>query len=542
MAVQALYTKWRPMSFPEVVGQQHVTYTLQNALRGNRVGHAYLLSGPRGTGKTSMARLLAKAVNCLSEDVSNKPCNECLHCKAVNEGRFLDLIEIDAASHTGVDDVRELRDRIAFAPNEGQYKVYIIDEVHRFSGAAFDALLKTIEEPPAHAIFILATTEIHKVPQTIKSRCQRFDFHRLSLVEIVEQLARILEHEGVHAEDLALELVARQATGSMRDAISLLDQLLAEPEQVLTLELAQAVLGIADEQSVHDLTDAILNGDAGTGLEVINHAINNGADARQLANQIIQHLRRIMLVQTGGANMVETEIMPAALEVVITQSQHFARRGLLEAIKQFKEAAADRGTGWQPQLPLELALVGSIDALHAAPPQAYAPPVPHQAQQSTGLAPQHELPSSAAAAPSPEQEVRSTEPAVISSAEVNSRWREVLSATRQIDSTGMIQALLRSGRLVGVEGDFVVLQMTGDVLCAKIEDDANREVIETALQYVFNIPLKVRCRVQNSAEPQAKASKQHDPLANDSVVSFAVNELGGVVSNVEEEEESDISE
>src|SRR5690606_21164752 len=218
MASQALYSKWRPMAFEDVVGQEHVTYTLRNALASGRLGHAYLFSGPRGTGKTTLARLRAKAANCQYPDPAARPCNTCDHCLAVNEGRYLDLIEIDAASHTSVDDVRELRDRIAFAPNEGQYKVYIVDEVHRVSGAAFDALLKTIEEPPAHAIFVLATTEIHKVPQTILSRCQRFDFRRIPLHQIVERLAMILEYEGIMAEQAALELVARQATGSLRDA------------------------------------------------------------------------------------------------------------------------------------------------------------------------------------------------------------------------------------------------------------------------------------------------------------------------------------
>src|SRR5690606_37656229 len=227
---QALYLKWRPQTFEGVIGQQHITRTLQNALRQERVRHAYLFSGPRGTGKTSTARLLAKAVNCQGEDPARRPCNECPHCVAVNEGRYLDLIEIDAASHTGVDDVRDLRDKIAFAPNEGRFKVYIIDEVHRFSGAAFDALLKTLEEPPPHAIFVLATTEIAKVPATIKSRCLMFEFRRVSLAEVVDRLARIAESENVSIDPSALELIAREGTGSVRDSISLLDQLIADPE------------------------------------------------------------------------------------------------------------------------------------------------------------------------------------------------------------------------------------------------------------------------------------------------------------------------
>src|SRR5512137_252002 len=197
---QALYRKWRPQLWDEVVGQQHIVQTLRNAVTGGRVAHAYLFAGPRGTGKTTAARLLAKAVNCLAEDPAVRPCNTCAHCQAVNEGRFLDLIEIDAASQTGVEDVRDLRDKINFSPNQGRFKVYIIDEVHMFSTSAFNALLKTLEEPPPHAIFVLATTEIHKIPATVLSRCQRHEFRRVPVDLIVSQLKHIAENEKLTVE------------------------------------------------------------------------------------------------------------------------------------------------------------------------------------------------------------------------------------------------------------------------------------------------------------------------------------------------------
>src|SRR5512139_3622310 len=222
---QALYRKWRPQTFDEVSGQEHVLHTLRNAIGSGRIAHAYLFSGPRGTGKTTMARLLAKAVNCLNPDPSARPDNTCAICTAITEGRLLDLIELDAASNRGIDEIRDLRDKINFAPGQARYKVYIIDEVHMLTEPAFNALLKTLEEPPPHVIFILVTTDPHKIPATITSRCQRFDFRRIPLQVSVDRLAYIVMQEGLRAEPAALELIARQGTGAMRDAISLLDQL-----------------------------------------------------------------------------------------------------------------------------------------------------------------------------------------------------------------------------------------------------------------------------------------------------------------------------
>ena len=301
---QAFYRKWRPRLWEQVVGQEHVVRTLQNAIRSERINHAYLFSGPRGTGKTTTARLLAKAVNCLAPNPADRPCNQCPNCLAVNDGRFLDLIEIDAASNTSVDDIRDLREKINLSPSQGRYKVYIIDEVHMLSTAAFNALLKTLEEPPPHAIFILATTEEHKIPATVLSRCQQHEFRRIPVNQIVSYLNRMCDEEKLEIEPEALTLIARQSTGSLRDAISLLDQLASNGEKI-TLATAQTVLGTATSQSVLSLIDAILEKRPADGLNCIHQALDGGTDPRQFARQVVDYLRNLMLIHLGNAAMVD---------------------------------------------------------------------------------------------------------------------------------------------------------------------------------------------------------------------------------------------
>ncbi|MEE8598329.1 MAG: DNA polymerase III subunit gamma/tau, partial [Dehalococcoidales bacterium] len=304
MTSQVFYRKWRPQTLAEVVGQEQVTQTLHNALSSSRVSHAYLFCGPRGTGKTSTGRILAKAVNCLT-DGKGEPCNTCPMCQAITEGRALDVIEIDAASNTGVDDIRSLREKVNYAPNQARYKVYIIDEVHMLSTSASNALLKTLEEPPPHIIFVLATTEAHKILPTILSRCQRFDFHRLSLADIVSKLTRICSAEGIHIEPEALRLVAKAATGSLRDAENLLEQLTAHYGSEVELNQVQTLLGITGDRRVRELVKHIVNNDVSAGITTINSVNNDGLDLKQFNRELVEYLRGLLLVKTGSDEAVD---------------------------------------------------------------------------------------------------------------------------------------------------------------------------------------------------------------------------------------------
>ncbi|HIE57678.1 MAG TPA: DNA polymerase III subunit gamma/tau, partial [Anaerolineales bacterium] len=341
---QALYRKWRPQTWDTVIGQEHIIHTLRNAIVANRVAHAYLFAGPRGTGKTTTARLLAKAVNCLDENLTARPCNQCEHCQAVNHGRFLDLIEIDAASNTSVEDVRDLRDKINFSPNQGRFKVYIIDEVHMLSTAAFNALLKTLEEPPAHAIFVLATTEVHKIPATVLSRCQRHEFRRIPVPDIVSTLEKLAESENIQADPEALTLIARQATGAMRDAISLLDQLASTSERI-TLKMAQTILGTATSEAVIEIADAILSRNTAKGLDLIHQSLDSGSDPRQFSRQIVDYLRNLLLIRTGNAQQID-----ATQEIrqrMAQQAQTFeSTPDLLRVIRAFNHAAGEARLSW----------------------------------------------------------------------------------------------------------------------------------------------------------------------------------------------------
>lgn len=593
MATQALYRRWRPQTFEDVIGQDHITQTLRNALATDRVAHAYLFTGPRGTGKTSIARILAKAVNCLGSE-NQRPCNECRICRGMSDGSHLDLIEIDAASNTGVDDVRDLREKINFSPNEARQKVYVIDEVHMLSNAAFNALLKTLEEPPAHALFVLATTEPHKIPETIKSRCQRFDFRRVSLQAIIGKLERICEAEGVAAEPAALEAIARAATGSLRDSESLLDQLLAFAEDTITLQQVQTLLGSVSGEAVAMLVDHLIDRSTSGGLALINETVDAGADPRQFTRQLLEYLRSLLLLQAGDRGLVN--VTDATLQRMQTQVQRLPAQRLLKIIRCFAEADFNLKIGSQPQLPLELAFVEmTLDAAGPVAPSTQSTPAPNQSRhadtpgQAAGDSPEPaavgpgtpqgkleprggpapsvptpggeasrghtraraegpapraavvEQPASPTAGTDAEPGIGSAGgPALVSNSidisAVISNWDELLTAIRP--HSRMVEALLKDCKPIAVEGDVVTLGFFYPFHQQRVEEPKSKALVTTMLERVLGSRVRVKCvMIDKSAAAQEvqkrRPKDKYQQATEDPVIQAAVEKFGARIAGIE---------
>ncbi len=366
---ESLYRKWRPRSFAELAGQEHVATTLTNALNTGRVSHAYLFSGPRGTGKTSTGRLLGKALNCRNR-VNGESCNECETCKDYLSGRAIDLIEMDAASNRGIEEIRSLREKVGFHPGAGEKKVYLIDEVHMLTEPAFNALLKTLEEPPDHVVFILATTDAHKVPATIASRCQRFDFKRINMTAAVKTLRHICDSEGFTAEPAALELIARTGTGSLRDSINLLDQLVTSYGSDLTLEHVRAGLGLIGDARSGKLARLALKDDLAGGLGLIASVRDDGLDLRQFQRELVDELRSLLIVKSGATPDNTTPDQIADLKSSV---EGISTTKVLTALRAFGEA--DLKQDPNSTLPLDIALAEVALGVSSTPaPVAVAPP------------------------------------------------------------------------------------------------------------------------------------------------------------------------
>jgi DNA polymerase-3 subunit gamma/tau len=360
MSYQALYRVFRPQSFRDVAGQEHITRTLQNALAKDKFSHAYLFSGPRGTGKTSVAKIVAKAVNCEKAPVS-EPCNDCAICKGITDGSLQDVIEIDAASNNGVDEIREIRENVKYAPSLARYKVYIVDEVHMLSQGAFNALLKTLEEPPAHVIFILATTEPHKIPPTIISRCQRFDFKRIPLVAIEARLNEIVEKKGIEVTGRAIELVAKAGEGGMRDALSILDQAAAYGDGKVTEEDVLEVTGMVSRQLLTDVMSAVQKGDLASGLQIVNDILSEGKDPERFLEDIIFYYRDMLLYQ-AAPELDSIKDRMITDETFVELSKQTDPESIHRAIRLLSDIQQDMKRSGYSSIFLEMAIVRLIEA------------------------------------------------------------------------------------------------------------------------------------------------------------------------------------
>ena len=357
MSYTALYRKFRPSTFEEVKGQDHIVKTLQNQITGDRIGHAYLFTGTRGTGKTSVAKIFAKACNCENPQNGN-PCGKCKSCVSIADGSNMNVVEIDAASNSGVDDVRDIIQEVAFSPTDAKYKVYIIDEVHGLSINAFNALLKTLEEPPSYVIFILATTEIHKVPQTIKSRCQRYDFHRISIETITNRLKELMEVENVTAEEKGLRYIAKAGDGSMRDSLSLLEQCVGfYSDGTLTYENVLEVLGAVDTDEFDRLLSGVVDGDVLSSLKVVEEAINDGRDLTQFVLDFAWYLRNLLLIKAGDNLEDILDISSDNLETMKLNAEKVSPYILTRYIEIFSALADDMRYSGQKRTLLEIAVI-----------------------------------------------------------------------------------------------------------------------------------------------------------------------------------------
>ena len=525
MASQVFYRKWRPQLLSEVFGQEHVTQTLLNALASDRISHAYLFCGPRGTGKTSTARDLAKAINCLTNG-KGEPCNTCAMCQQITEGRALDVIEVDAASNRGIDEIRNLREKVNYAPNQARRKVYIIDEVHMLTKEASNALLKTLEEPPPHVIFILATTEAHKILPTILSRCQRFDFHRLALADVVKKLSHISKNEGIEIEAEALKLIARSATGSMRDAENLLQQMMTYYDKIISLPQAQALLGISGDRRARELVNHIIHKDIAAGITTLNNVNSDGLDLRQFHRELVEFLRELLLVKTGSSDAIELtaedikELKELAGKASLSQ--------ILKTIKCFGQLELSLDN--YSTLPLELAIVDSAlpetevkeEPVRRPEPEpvskkapAVAPPTPRQK-----ITPPPQDKKDPVANPPPSRPVvvekpvasppvkADVSPLAAGSAieQLQLHWSKIMKEAPEGMSKTPAAALLRLARPVSIEDDTIVVSFKYSYHKDKMDILENQKTADKIVSSYMGRPCKVRCVYEHENNHLVKAA------------------------------------
>lgn len=588
MAYVALYRKWRPQGFDSLVGQEAVRTALTNALETGRIAHAYMFAGPRGTGKTSTAKILAKAVNCEHGPTPN-PCNKCQNCVRINDGTSMDVFEIDAASNRGIDEIRDLREKVAFAPVNGRYKVYIIDEVHMLTTEAFNALLKTLEEPPPHVIFILATTEPHKIPATIHSRCQRFDFKRVTDSDIVKRLREVADGSGIAADDDALQLIAVQADGGMRDALSLLDQCGVMAERV-SAETVRSVLGIVGREALRELVKAVGEGNVPKALELLEALLAGGKDVKQIITELAEYLRAVLLYKASPEYreiyLTDTKEAIAAMEGLFSTDRLMAAQERLhQCMLELRQSVRGRIAAEMCLFDLcrvegstlaaltarveklEAMLAGRIPAIQQTVPAAPAPQdYPQQAaaapetvpkfgyvlDEGHGIhteAPEPQPQKAAAEAENyqPAAEpvkavpvkkaapVQKAEPAPIMEADAaaGDLWQQVLEILKTEKKRSMV-ACAAGGRAVSYVNGILTVAFKNKFNCKRMNADDYKKAFEAVLLRLARCEVRLNCveeagLVQKPPAP-APAKEQEEEL--EPVVKKAMAAFGGILQKL----------
>lgn len=588
MAYVALYRKWRPQGFDSLVGQEAVRTALTNALETGRIAHAYLFAGPRGTGKTSTAKILAKAVNCEHGPTPN-PCNKCQNCVRINDGTSMDVFEIDAASNRGIDEIRDLREKVAFAPVNGRYKVYIIDEVHMLTTEAFNALLKTLEEPPPHVIFILATTEPHKIPATIHSRCQRFDFKRVTDSDIVKRLREVADGSGIAADDDALQLIAVQADGGMRDALSLLDQCGVMAERV-SAETVRSVLGIVGREALRELVKAVGEGNVPKALELLESLLAGGKDVKQIITELAEYLRAVLLYKASPEYreiyLTDTKEAIAAMEGLFSTDRLMAAQERLhQCMLELRQSVRGRIAAEMCLFDLcrvegstlaaltarveklEAMLAGRIPAIQQTVPAA---PVPQDYLQQAAAAPEtgpkfgyvlDEEHGIHTEAPEPQPQkaaaeaenyqptaepvkavpvkkaapVQKAEPAPIIEADAaaGDLWQQVLEILKTEKKRSMV-ACAAGGRAVSYVNGILTVAFKNKFNCKRMNADDYKKAFEAVLLRLARCEVRLNCveeagLVQKPPVP-APAKEQEEEL--EPVVKKAMAAFGGTLQKL----------
>ncbi len=564
MAYVALYRRWRPQDFDALVGQQAVKTALSNALTSGRIAHAYLFSGPRGTGKTSTARILAKALNCESGPTPH-PCGHCLNCERITAGTSMDVFEIDAASNRGIEEIKSLREQLAFAPVNGRYKIYIIDEVHMLTTEAFNALLKTLEEPPAHVIFILATTDPHRIPATIHSRCQRFDFRRVTVDEIAEHLVLVAEKSGINADAEALRLIAIQAEGGMRDALSLLDQCGVMAQQV-TVQTVREVLGIVGREALRELVLGIGRQDVPQVLEQLNNLLQQGKDVKQILTELTEYLRALLLYQ--AAPSYQEAYLTDTAEELAKCVPLFSRDRIMAAQQRLHEAIGELRWTMRPRITAELclfdlcrmegstvaALAARVEMLERQLRQQPSMPLRREdeavapATMAVSAAGQQEnytepVQAAAVAAVKPVQkpiaEDAQAKPQPVKSkpkkeavqeyggdwATGEEYWKKALEILTAEKKIAMVSCA-RGGRVVNFDNGLLQVAFKAKFICARMNKDDYRLVFEDALLRTSRQNIRLECIEAGTAvkaSPKPKEQPAEDKLPEVDVSTVAPN-------------------